>query len=346
MKVSIVGGGFAGLAAAHRCQQADLKTTLYEDGSYTGRRRGAWGEMVWKYESLPLERNVPGYVREVEKGYFVRTDGSRTVVQVPDGVILNRGEIEKHWASKLHEIEFRTNSRIDEEDFRKIAKTSDLVVDASGPFPVSRKFEETEHDVICPTLSARIEDDFSDLYPVPRALEYGKYFMWVVPQSREQATVGLGCRIKSDPGDLHQDMEDMLGEIGIDMPPDEKLYVGNDVSNNLRSLSKTAYKLEGTPVHLAGDAAGVVNKLTGFGMINAAKSGSLAVESFLRDEYYPLKLGRENFWSKMVEQAVHPVQSRMGLGGIASLTEEIEYKKFLEPSGPTDLGSSIGRLMR
>jgi flavin-dependent dehydrogenase len=341
MRVSIVGGGFAGLAAAQLAEEVTSDVHLYDKGTYSGDRRGAWGEMVWDYSQLPLDRHVPGYVREATTGIFVGSDG-KTAINVPDGVILNRGELEKHWASTLEETEIIADAEVDEAEFRKLSAESDLLIDATGQFPISRRFTSLSYDVACPTLSGRIEADFSHLYPEPRALAYENYFLWIVPQSPDEATVGLGCQEDKSPAELYEDMRQLLAEVDIEPPERETLYSGTDVSNGLRSLSDCSYELNDCTVHIAGDAIGLANRLTGFGMVHAAQSGQAAVRSFVQGESYTRRLLCQNFWTKAVTGVVSPVHHTIGLDGIARLAKsDIEYQESFEPQQPTDILSAV-----
>ncbi|NHN66036.1 hypothetical protein G9463_22745 [Haloarcula sp. JP-Z28] len=341
MRVSIVGGGFAGLAAAQLAEGVTSDVHLYDKGTYSGDRRGAWGEMVWDYSQLPLDRHVPGYVREATTGIFVGSDG-KTAINVPDGVILNRGELEKHWASTLEETEIIADAEVDEAEFRKLSAESDLLIDATGQFPISRRFTSLSYDVACPTLSGRIEADFSHLYPEPRALAYENYFLWIVPQSPDEATVGLGCQDDKSPAELYEDMRQLLAEVDIEPPERETLYSGTDVSNGLRSLSDCSYELNDCTVHIAGDAIGLANRLTGFGMVHAAQSGQAAVRSFVQGESYTRRLLCQNFWTKAVTGVVSPVHHTIGLDGIARLAKsDIEYQESFEPQQPTDILSAV-----
>lgn len=345
MRVSIVGGGFAGLAAAQLAEEVTSDVQLYDAGTYSGDRRGAWGEMVWDYSQLPLDRHVPGYVREAETGIFVGSDG-KTAVNVPDGVILNRGELEKHWAGTLERTEVVTDTEVDEAEFRRLAAESDLLIDATGQFPISSRFTSLSYDVACPTLSGRIEADFSHLYPEPRALAYENYFLWIVPQSPDEATVGLGCREQRSPNQLYADMRELLAEIDIEPPEREALYSGTDVSNGLRSLSHCSYELNDCPVHIAGDAIGLANRLTGFGMVHAARSGRAAVSAFVQQESYRRRLLCQNFWTKAVTGVVSPIHDSIGLEGIASLSKtDIEYQESFEPHQPGDIVSAVRAFM-
>ena len=341
MRIAIVGGGFAGLAAAQLAEEVTADVRLFDKGSYSGERRGAWGEMVWDYSQLPLERDVPGYVREATTGIFVGHDG-KTAINVPDGVILNRGELEKHWAGTLERTEIVEDATVDQGEFRRLAEESDLLVDATGQFPISRRFTDLSYDVACPTLSGRIEADFSHLYPEPRALAYENYFLWIVPQSPAEATVGLGCREQKSPEKLYADMRRLLTELDIEPPARETLYSGTDVSNGLRSLSHCTYELNDCTVHIAGDAIGLANRLTGFGMVHAAQSGRTAVRAFVQQESYKRRLVCQNFWTKAVTGAASPIHASIGLEGIASLAKsDIEYQESFEPQQPGDIVSAV-----
>ena len=341
MRISIVGGGFAGLAAAQLAEAVTADVRLYDRGSYSGDRRGAWGEMVWDYSKLPLERDVPGYVREATTGIFVGSEG-KTAVNVPDGVILNRGAVEKHWAGTLDRAEIVENATVDEAEFRRLAAESDLLIDATGQFPISRRFTDLSYDVACPTLSGRIEADFSRLYPEPRALAYENYFLWIVPQSPDEATVGLGCREDRSPDEIYADMRTLLAEIDVEPPEREALHSGTDVSNGLRSLSQCSYELNDCTVHIAGDAVGTANRLTGFGMVHAAQSGRAAVRAFVGEESYRRRLVCQNFWTKVLTGAAAPVHDRIGLEGIARVaTSDIEYQESFEPQGLGDIASAV-----
>jgi hypothetical protein len=122
-------------------------------------------------------------------------------------------------------------------------------------------------------------------------------------------------------------MRTLLTEIEVEPPEQETLYSGTDVSNGLGSLADCAYELNDCTVHVAGDAIGVANRLTGFGMVHAAQSGRAAVGAFVGQESYRRRLLCQNFWPKAVTTAVGPVHDTIGLEGIAQLaTSDIEYQ--------------------
>lgn len=337
-RVTVVGGGIAGLMAAREAEKYYDDIVLYDEGSYEGDRRGPWGEMIWNYELMNLDRDIPGYVREVEGGIF-DYNRDKTKVNVTDGVIINRGELEKYLAKSLEKTKINSNTEIDEDDFSRLAEESDLLIDATGPFPTSNYYTDLEYESVVPTISGRVQDDFSDLYPEPRALGYKNFFLWVVPQSESEATVGLACLPENNPEELYSDLKDMLEDHGISVPPKDELYRGVDVSSDSENLKKCGYNLNSCEIKIVGSAAGLNNGNTGFGLTHAARSARIAVESFKNDSSYTEKLVSINKHRLRSQSLILPVQKRVGgLKVISSLLRRsMDYKSIFEPDKNTEI---------
>ena len=339
-RITIVGGGIAGLSAAQKAQGLFDEVVLIDEGSYSGERRGAWGELIWNYQRFPLEKDNPGVVREVEKSTF-EVDERNIVVSTPEGVIIDRGELEKYWASTL-DVKIEEETRIDSDDLRDLAEESDLIIDASGPLPVSQEFIEVDHDIFAVTVSGEIKGDFSQFYPQAYGFPYKNHFGWIVPKSEERATVGLGCEFKNDPAEVYSDLKQALSTRGLEAPPLEQLYIGYDVSNGLTGLDHCQYQLEGTEVKLVGAAVGAANKITGFGMVHAAQTGQTAVESFLNNTSYHRDLVTDTLWRKMTEGLGAAVVDRYGVSAIAKhIPQNGSYKNTLDPDTPLDSFKAI-----
>ena len=337
-RISIVGGGIAGLIAAKEAEKEFDNIVLYDEGDYEGDRRGPWGELIWNYSMMELDRNIPGYVREVEKGIFDHK-GNETEVNVDDGVIINRGELEKYIDKNLDKTEIKENTRIDENRFFELAGESDLLIDASGPFPVSNYFNNLEYDSVVPTISGRIEGDFSDLYPEPRGIGYKNYFLWIVPQNKKEATVGLGCLPQNNSEELDEDLVQMLKEYNIKVPETENLYRGVDVSSSAENLKKCSYRLNNCDVMIVGSAAGLSNSNTRFGLTHAARSARLAINSFKNDSSYTEKLISENKYRLRSQNLISPLQKN--LGGLKTLSyitqRDLDYSSIFEPESNTEI---------
>lgn len=344
-KVAVVGGGFAGLAAAQRAEEYVEEIKLYDKGSYEGERRGAWGELVWNYQKIPLEDEVPGYANQVEKGKFI-TENDEIIWKNPNAVILNRGEMEKYWAKNLEKTRVIENTEVDRDKFLELTTEFDLIIDATGSYPISKYFTKLKYDRIVTTLSGRIEGDFSGKYPEPRAFAYKNYFMWVVPQSKKEATVGLGCETENNPNELYEDMKEMLSEQGIQCPDREELYQSTHVSNSLKDLNSCSYNLNGAEIMLVGDSIGLSNGLHGFGLVSAVQSSEMAVEAYFEDGDYYGKLKNKYYWRDKSVPIVRIIQDKIGLKGLSDRTSgKISYQEAFEPESLMDLAKTIRKII-
>lgn len=332
IKITIVGGGIAGLMAAKEAEKHFDDIVLYEEGNYEGERRGPWGEMIWDYSMMNLERDIPGYVREVDTGIF-EYDGDKTEVSVNDGVIINRGELEKYLAGTLEKTEIEADTHVEENMFSSLAEESNLLIDASGPFPVSNYFNDLSYETVLPTISGRLKGDFSDMYPEPRAVGYKNYFVWIVPQTQKKATVGIGCSPKNDPEELYSDLEEIMDEHDIEVPEKKELHRGVDVCNSTENLKNCSYKLNSCTVMVVGSAAGLNNVNTGFGLTHAARSARTAIKSFNEGSSYTENLISANKHRLRSQGPILQLQKRLGgLKSISGLAQSnLEYDSIFEP---------------
>ncbi|PSP19724.1 hypothetical protein BRC62_01725 [Halobacteriales archaeon QH_10_67_13] len=176
-RVSVVGGGVAGLAAAGRAARAGHRVELYDAGSYADQRRGAWGEVVADFDRIPLDETADGVVRSLEE-IAVRiptAGGTRRVATLctPDAVVIDRGRLERGWRRALPEsVAVYENHRVDKAEFDRLCARSELVIDASGPAPVSAPVAglTVPPAPAIKTLSARATGDFASHYPTPTAI--------------------------------------------------------------------------------------------------------------------------------------------------------------------------------
>lgn len=332
-RVTIVGGGIAGLMAAREAEEYYDDILLYDEGSYEGDRRGPWGEMIWNYQLLNIDRDIPGYAREVEAGIF-DYEGDQTKVDFTDGVIVNRGELEKYLATNLEKTEVNSNTEIDEDEFSRLAEESDLLIDATGPFPISNYYTDLEYESVRPTISGRVEDDFSELYPEPRGIGYKNYFLWIGPQSEDEAIVGLGCSPENNPEELYSDLKKVLKEHNISVPDKEFLHRGVDVSTNIENLRNCSYSLNNCDVMIIGSAAGLNNEDTGFGITHAARSARIAVNSFKNNDSYTEELIEANKLRLESQEVIFPIQKKVGgLKVLSKLSRrDMDYESIFEPS--------------
>ena len=283
MKVSIIGGGLSGLAAAEESEKQGFDTVIYDQGKYQeGNRRGDWGELILNSDVLPDD--IEGIRKEVPEGAFKLENGEEIPFKTISGATIDREKVEVSWAEKLESTVIKEDHYIDQTEFLKIARESDLIIDASGPFPVSRRFGlfENNHENMIKTISANFDGDFSE-YDRPIAYPVDKRFLWVNPMDEENATVGVGYLREDFPDNPYQKFVEKCEELNIPEPPLDEIKIGT-APNHKSYNSKLSARLEGADIRLAGNAIGLNNFTTGFGMERSIMSGRLAVKTYNSDK--------------------------------------------------------------
>lgn len=290
-RVTIIGGGISGLTAASYAQNKFDDVVLYDSGSYLedDRRRGSWGEMVTDYSAIPRDIKVNGVIDESPRAVFRDASGNRIYRERIDAVSIDREAFEKSWFRELNnEVEIRQQTRVEQELYFKICRDSDLVIDASGPFPVSQfnTNSVSQPRKIAETASAIVSGDFSDFYPDISVYPNGKGFMWVKPNSEKKANVGTGLipgrRQSETPQEL---LKRLCTERDIPFSQGTEIYSGTVLHPHSRNASESSFGVLGAEVRLVGDATGLVHNQNQFGIADSARTAEAAIKCYGHGNY-------------------------------------------------------------
>ncbi|QZA87842.1 hypothetical protein K0C01_08530 [Salinarchaeum sp. IM2453] len=283
----IIGGGMAGLAAAQKAAQTFDDVELYDEGTYADSREGAWGELVPNYQQFPFSKQVDGVVRNIDQIELrtVEHSTSRQITEfklnLQDGVIIDRDVYETMWATELNnQITVYEDHPVTPEQLQDWCGTADLIIDASGPQPVSQNaFEHiSSHSKTIETVSTQQSGKFRQYYPIPVAVIFGAAKMYVTTKSQIRATYGVGWDRTKAPDNKLQRFKSLCEEAGLPVPSEREVVYGTEPVMGSRPYRQCAFHQDGTEVRLVGDAAGVVNWASRFGLGRAIASAYAAVE--------------------------------------------------------------------
>lgn len=302
MKVSIIGGGMAGLSAA--TYAADKDVTLYDAQGYDNRCIKPWGGGISDYRPVPRSIDAQGVLRRIDKVVAVN-DSSQLDIRTQYGAIIQRDKFEKVWGKELKDKIQIAHREVTHSKFWNICKQSDLVIDATGVEPISYKIGKVKKSSLRGrTISAVAVGDFERVYPTPHIRGYYSGYSWVNPLTKDRAVIGLGTYEQERNADANSDPSTLLHQVakqfGVRV---EQIQRGPDSFPvpiiGGRKTSSLEYTAAGAHVRLVGDAASLANGITGTGLTRAARSAGEAVTTPI-GESYPANL----------RQAIHMSQTR------------------------------------
>ncbi len=328
MKVSVVGGGLSGLAAAEESEKQGFDTVLYDEKKYHEGRRGSWGEFILDKRVLP--EGVEGLKKDVSEAVF-SLESKEVVFDLIDGATIDRGKLESSWASKLDSTVVKENCFVDQTKFLDICRKSDLVIDASGPFPVSRRLGifDHAHKNMIKTLSANYEADFSG-FERPLGIPVKERFLWVTPLTENRATVGIAYLKENFPEESVEEFRNKCKKNRIPEPPVEEIKTGTAPSHSSYS-SKISAKFEGAEIRLAGNALGLNNYTTGFGIERSIESGRAAVKTYDSGNDFSSEISKINSQIPFQNMFVKRLQSILGFEKTISLLSKFNSKPHVKP---------------
>lgn len=338
MRVAVIGGGMSGLSAAHEASKFSDEITLFHQKPFSSERSGCWGQAIKDFSRVPLDKDADGYLRDLQKVKFEDRRGSAEV-SFTDGAAVERSSLESEWASQLKEVSME-QERVDKSRLKQISEKSDLVVDCSGPFPVSKKIRNFRYRLIAPMLNCKVSGDFSDIYPNVKVIRYKNYFLEMMPETEEECNIAIGCSKENNPAEMYTDMKDMLSGRDIEVPAFGEMKHGNYVSNTLPTILRhSSFGLNGAEVRLTGDALGIASDMSGFGNSRAAWTGIQAVRTYFNNESYRRKILSDQLLSRSVHTIFRPLHRRIGIvrtmkyiGG-----QKVEADKLGDPRNLKDI---------
>jgi flavin-dependent dehydrogenase len=352
MDVAVVGGGVVGLAAAQHAHDAGHDVTLVDETPYErgADRVAAWGGAVPDYDAVPRGRDAPGYVREIEEFVVERGGREATRVALDGSAFVDRPRFENAWGADLRDetaVTVRTE-RVDETRFWRLCEANDLVVDASGPRPVS---ETVFDDVGAPTRTARtfnavVDADVSHLYPAPRVRRYRSGYAWANPLTESRASLGAGVEApEADPGVLDE-FRAFCADRGVPVARDDVRVKQIPLAGG-RAPADCEHGLRGARVALAGDAACVADPNTATGLSRGARSARLAVETAAAGRSYAAALRRllaRDPLGRFVARHLTIGQKTTALA-LLGRGRRPRYRRLFDASGDPELLRELARLL-
>lgn len=319
-RVSVVGGGVAGLAAAGHAAQSGHAVDLYESGSYADgqSRRGAWGEVVLDTARLPT-LDTAAVVREFEQIAVTVRDGPGleqvAAMHGPALAVIDRARLECAWRRALPAaVTVHTDHRVSPAEFRRLCRESALVVDASGPTPVSAAVTglTVPPSPAIKTLSTQSTGAFEPYFPVPAAVVGPRLKAFITTKSPQRATYGIGFERGRGPADEYAALTRLCEAAGLPVPDRDTVHVGLEPTLGSRPPADCMAATGGARVHLAGDAAGLVSGMNQFGICRAIDSAVAAVASWDQSVSYADWLRRATWRRRLQTRLLKPLERRVG----------------------------------
>ncbi|ERG88641.1 MAG: Dehydrogenases (flavoprotein) [halophilic archaeon J07HX5] len=326
--VSVVGGGVAGLAAAGHAAQSGHSVSLYESGSYADDqpRRGAWGEVVSDTTRLPTVDAATGVVREFEQIAVTVRDGSGleqvAAMHGPALAVIDRGRVECAWRRALPAaVDVYTDHHVSSTEFRRLCRESALVVDASGPMPVSTAVTAltVPPSPAVKTLSTQSTGAFEPYFPVPAAVVGPQVKAFITTKSPQRATYGIGFECGRGPADGYAAFVGLCEAAGLPVPDRDTVHIGLEPTLSSRPPENCVTVIDEARVHLAGDAAGLVSGMNQFGICRAIDSAVAAVASWDQSVSYTDWLRRATRRRRLQTRLLKPLERRVGSRRFAAM---------------------------
>jgi flavin-dependent dehydrogenase len=264
---------------------------------------------------------------------------SDTHFESEDPVVIDREDFEKGWFEEIkNNVDLRVEE-VDEEKFVQLTNNFDLVIDASGPKPISEKVlpEIDSTDKYMRTVSTTLEGDLSDHYPYPSIIASKDYLMYVTTKSDSKATVGIGWYYDQQPDNPLEEFNQACREVGLPVKQKKHLRLGLEPLQGSRKPNNCVSKMNGASIRLVGDAAGLVNPLNRFGNLKASKSGKKAVKADSNEEY-EIFIDELNGIMPITGRLFEVVQNKLGYNdftrAIVSGKSSVKQENFLETYDP------------
>lgn len=314
MDVGIIGGRFAGLAAAEQLATYADEVTIYERDERIG-EPVLCGEGVTSPHLIPVQKTpengfvneCPNFVVRVQPAIEYGWSGERLAevrLDCDPAFITDRGEVERAWSYRLHSkgVEIKTGHAVRHDAFEALRATHDVVIDASGNPSLTMKYHGLGaaygEDMVA--LNADVRGDFSAFYPEAWVIFEGtRGYFWVFPKSEHRANVGIGWTT----GFAREHSLDYIDELVTacarhDVPAPNPSDVSVSTIPSGPALAKEHLYWPGADeadVYLVGDAAGIANRYQGEGIsqsITSSEFAAAAIKHGQGDRYPDLLWGR------------------------------------------------------
>ncbi len=355
-KVSVIGGGTAGLVTARKLASFGLETTVYDQKKILGEPVRASGILSIR----GLEKIGIGYAKAVTNtlyGATIHAGGESLKVESDDAVahVLDRKQLNDicHDEAVAEGAEVILGRRITGKELDGMAANG-IVVGADGAVSeVARHFGMGRIKRYVLTYKAeynirndnrRIVDLFFD-NKISKGL-----FGWMCPNSEDILEVGIG--IDSSSGNAMSAFSKFISRKPISEVLGNSKRISEGASMIPLSRRKSIVNAK-QRVLLVGDAAGQVKPSTGGGIIYGSSAGLMAANA-IKDYYADgKKLGaydkmyRKNFmldtWMHSMVRGFYSGVGDKGMGLTLKVLENLRFGNFLGRYGDMDMPTQIIR---
>ncbi|MBY6294131.1 hypothetical protein GLU60_01965 [Nanohaloarchaea archaeon H01] len=341
MRVAVLGSGFAGLSAAEKALEKYEDVVLYSSSKKeVSKPENGYGELLESLSKTPVSRTGEGVLRKTEELKWLGDEMSKNL-KMNDCYVIDRSIVQANWIEKLEDEGLLTNleEKIDEEKFDEICTGFDLVIDASGPEPVSEKILDISNneEYAIESISTRKVESFND-HPMTAVGPFMKKFYWINTRSKDRATVGAVSNNLPNLDDAKTLLEKKLNNHEVEIKR-ENLRYGKIPFLGYRDFKKSAQNHINAEVRLVGDAAGLNNGITGFGLQRACESGKAAAELSSNEKYVEWLKSSYRI-AKLYDHTVGKIARILGWSTFAKYMEvtgaNITYPASTDPRTPKE----------
>lgn len=273
-KLAVIGAGPGGLHAAIEAARLGMSVCVYEKGKVgDGIQCGEGFFDLLKLLGPPSD----GICFKVEEILFTAIDTFRLDCSRLNIWMIDRVRWQKDLARQATALGCRIfeNNPVSPDEYGQFSKRFDWVVDATGVWPVSRKFLRLPAVRVAHTAQLSLTGDFSALYGKMKVVAEQDYcgYYWIFPKSSHQANVGVGWFGKRKDGlVIRNELRRILIKEGL---ADCKVLKagGGPIPVECRKTLASGNSF------LVGDAAGLASPLHGGGIDTASISGILAARA-------------------------------------------------------------------
>lgn len=336
MRMAIIGSGFAGLSAAASGLDNYEQVVVFSSSDRNIKvPENGWGELLGSMSKTCIEEDDEGVIRRVEELEWMSDEMSKNL-EMNDSYVIDRSILQANWLRQLEEdgVEIRLNEVIDQERFEDICDSFDIVIDASGPSPVSESILDIPRNekYQLDTISSRKVRNFNE-HPKTAVGSFKKKFYWINTRSENQATVGAVTKNIPDAERAKSSLVDRLEDEGV-IVKNEDLNTGKIPFLGYREFDDSTRKHHGAELRLVGDAAGLANGITGFGLQRAFESGKAAA-SLERNKDYVNWLRSTYRIAKMYDHSIGVLARTLGWRSFAKYMNitgrNITYPESTDP---------------
>jgi digeranylgeranylglycerophospholipid reductase len=277
--LAIIGAGPGGLFAAKEATLRGLSVTVFNKGRVGEGFSCAEGF----FDVLKLlDPPVAGVCFKVQEAYLTVIDTFAVDCSKLNMWMIDRAVWQKHLANEVAQLgcEIIENRPLKPEEFSRLERNYDWVIDASGFSPLSQKVFNLEAVRFGITAQNTLEGDFTEFVGKVKIAADRRFcgYSWIFPKGSSTANVGVGWFGNRQRGlRIGEVLQEVLQNEGL-----ETYKVLKSVGGPIPVVRRK--KLIFGKTLLVGDAAGFASPLHGGGIDTACISGKLAAKAIAAND--------------------------------------------------------------